>query len=73
MAGGPLARWVPCYDCLEKGRVTRALRLVEGVETDRYLCWRGHLFGVDYRRGPATQKEWPPSAELLASVRRQGP
>jgi hypothetical protein len=70
MAGGPLARSVPCYQCLEKGRVTRAFRLIEGVESDQYLCWRGHLFGVDYRRGPPSEKQWPPPKELKDALKK---
>lgn len=61
MAGGPLAQAVTCLPCLiDDSTTTKAERTVEGVETDQYRCEKGHTFGVDWRRGPATTPQWPP-------------
>jgi hypothetical protein len=49
---------------MDDGALTCATRVVEGVEADQYACDKGHRFGVDYTRGPATEAEWPPSQEL---------
>lgn len=68
MAGGPLAQEIPCFECLAEGKATRAERLYEGVEDDQYRCDLGHEFGVDYRRGPATQATWPLTPEQIAEV-----
>lgn len=68
MAGGPLAQEIPCFECLGEAVVSRATRLYEGVEDDRYECERGHTFGVDYRRGPATAATWPLTPEQIAEV-----
>ncbi len=65
MAGGPLAQEVTCFECLEAGKVTRAVRIYEGVEDDQYRCENGHVFGIDYRKGPATEPQWPPAPELV--------
>jgi hypothetical protein len=68
MAGGPLAQEIPCFECLGEGKVTKATRLHEGVEDDQYECERGHKFGVDYRRGEATEATWPMTPEQIAEV-----
>jgi len=68
MAGGPLAQEIPCFQCLGEGKVTKATRVVEGVEDDQYLCELGHQFGVDYRRGPATELTWPLTPEQAAAI-----
>jgi hypothetical protein len=69
MAGGPLAAFVPCMVCLRERRLTKASRIHEGVEDDHYRCELGHEFGMDWRRGPATEAQWPPSPELAAALR----
>lgn len=56
--------------CLEKGRLTRAIRVVEGVESDQYLCWRLHRFGMDWSRGEASERQWPPPRELRDAISR---
>jgi hypothetical protein len=61
VAGGPHAEAIACMECLGDGAITKAVRIVEGVETDQYRCERGHVFGVEYRRGPATEPQWPPA------------
>jgi hypothetical protein len=68
MAGGPFAQEIACLECLGERRVTRAIRIHEGVESDQYRCEEGHLFGVDYRRGPATEPQWPPHPDLIAAL-----
>jgi hypothetical protein len=68
MAGGPDAAIVPCMVCLDDNALTRATRTREGVETDQYRCERGHTFGLDWRRGPATRPQWPPDEALVAYV-----
>jgi lysyl-tRNA synthetase class I len=69
MAGGPFAEAIMCMPCaFEDHVVTRAVRTRDGVETDQYRCERGHEFGVEYRRGPATTPQWPPSESDLAAV-----
>lgn len=61
MAGGPHAHEVMCPTCFfDNATVTRAVRTSEGVETDQYRCDRGHTFGIDWSRGPATKPQWPP-------------
>jgi len=72
MAGGPHASVVPCSTCLWEHRtLTRAPRISEGIETDWYCCDRGHRFGIDYAHGgPPAEPQWPPSAELVASIER---
>jgi hypothetical protein len=71
MAGGKLARRVPCMECIAEGKITQAWRIYEGVEDDRYICWRRlHVFGMDWRAGPATESMWPPSVELIEAVRK---
>jgi hypothetical protein len=67
MAGGPHAEDVPCFECLDGGKVTKATRVCEGAETDQYVCELGHQFGIDYRSGPATGPQWPPPPELVAA------
>jgi len=67
MAGGPLAEEVPCFECLNEGKVTKATRVYEGAEDDHYVCELGHQFGIDYRKGPATEPQWPPPPELVAA------
>jgi hypothetical protein len=68
MAGGIHARVVPCMVCLGDDLLVKALRTYEGVEDDHYLCVRGHDFGVDWRRGPATEPQWPPDPALFAAL-----
>jgi hypothetical protein len=70
MAGGPLAREIICFECLEQGTVSRADRIHEGVEDDQYRCELGHQFGVDYRRGPATEAQWPPDPALVEALHK---
>jgi len=65
MAGGELAKNVPCMECLGDGLLTKAVRIYEGCEDDHYRCEKGHVFGMDWRRGPATEPQWPPAQELL--------
>jgi hypothetical protein len=68
MAGGALASEVPCMVCLTERKLTKATRVVEGIEDDQYLCSEGHQFGMDWSRGEAAEAQWPPSAELKAFV-----
>lgn len=73
MAGGPLAQEIPCFDCLAEGKVSKATRVHEGVEDDQYECERGHQFGVEYRRGPATEPTWPLTPEQIAAIEAMEP
>lgn len=69
MAGGRFATEVACLQCLYEDRVvTRAQRIHEGDETDRYQCEKGHVFGMDWLT-PALEPQWPPPAELLEDLR----
>ena len=52
--------------CIDEGRLVKAVRVHEGVETDQYGCERGHRFGMDFPRGPATEPEWPPPPDVVA-------
>jgi hypothetical protein len=52
--------------CLTERKLTKATRVYEGVEDDRYECSLGHEFGMDWSRGEATEPQWPPSADLVA-------
>ena len=70
MAGGPLVAYVPCMVCLTDGEITKATRVYEGHEADRYECEKGHEFGMDFPKGPATEAMWPPSPELAALAKR---
>jgi hypothetical protein len=71
MAGGPNAAVVPCDVCLfDEGMVTQATREHEGVESDEYVCARGHRFGVTYRGAPAPEPLWPPGPEVEAEAER---
>jgi hypothetical protein len=70
MAGGPHAHHVVCMECLTAGQLTRATRVYEGDEDDRYRCERGHEFGIDWGQGPATEPQWPPSPELEAFAKQ---
>lgn len=54
-------------DCLADGLLTEAIRIYEGYEDDRYRCEKGHVFGIDWRRGPAIESQWPPAPEFLAA------
>ena len=65
MAGGELAQHVPCMVCLSDGQITKAARIYEGAEDDRYRCEKGHEFGMDWRTGPATAPQWPPPPEFV--------
>jgi len=51
--------------CLDDGSAVRAIRTVEGVESDDYRCERGHTFSLDWQRGPATETQWPLPHDLL--------
>lgn len=73
MAGGPFATALPCFRCATAGLVTRAERTSEGLETDLYRCPNGHVFGVDWRRGPPTAPTWPPSPAEVAAIERLRP
>lgn len=64
MAGGPYASEAPCLECLSDGTVTKVIRVSEGAETDHYRCEKGHLFGMTFPKGPATEPMWPPPPEL---------
>jgi hypothetical protein len=56
--------------CLsDDNTVVRATRIREGVESDNYICEKGHDFGLDYRNGPATSPQWPPPPELAAALK----
>ena len=69
MAGGAHARIVPCMVCLgDDNQLVKATRTQEGVESDQYHCVRGHDFGMDWRRGPATEPQWPPDPALVAEL-----
>jgi hypothetical protein len=47
----------------------KATRISEGVETDWYLCEKGHRSGADWAHGgPPSEPQWPPSAELISQV-----
>lgn len=60
MAGGRYAAVVACMVCYgDDGILTRAWRVRVGVESDRYLCRRGHTFAMDWPE-PATEPQWPP-------------
>jgi hypothetical protein len=67
MAGGEFARDVACMVCLDDRVLTRAQRIYEGDETDRYRCENGHDFGMDWL-DPATEAQWPPPADILAGL-----
>jgi hypothetical protein len=57
MAGNEFTKVVPCIEC-----GARAQRTGEGVETDEYVCERGHYFLIDWSHGPQpTAPLWPPS------------
>jgi hypothetical protein len=58
-------------DCLEDGVLTKAVRIYEGSEDDHYRCEKGHKFGMDFRRGPATEPMWPPSQEMIEFAKQQ--
>ena len=51
---------------IDEGRLVKAVRRHEGVETDQYGCERGHRFAMDFPRGPATEPEWPPPPDVVA-------
>jgi hypothetical protein len=55
----------------EQGVAAKATRVNEGYETDHYVCAHGHRFGIDWARGPATEPQWPPPAELVEAARRE--
>ena len=49
--------------CLADGaKLTKATRVYEGAETDRYECENGHTFGMGWNE-PATEPQWPPGPE----------
>ena len=71
MAGGKLAEFVPCMVCMgDDNKLVKARRIYEGAEDDRYVCVRGHEFGMDWRGKPATEPQWPPPPELIAELGR---
>lgn len=49
----------------------KATRIYEGIEDDHYACEKGHHFGMDYRRGPATEPQWPPPQELVDAFKKR--
>jgi hypothetical protein len=57
-------------DCLMDGVLTKASRIYEGDEDDRYRCEKGHVFGMDFRKGAATEPMWPPAQEYVDFVGR---
>ncbi|MBX3233362.1 MAG: hypothetical protein KIT84_33745 [Labilithrix sp.] len=66
MAGGELAAEVPCMICLcDEGVWTKATRVFEGHESDRYVCEKRHEFGMDWRT-PPTERQWPPPGRARA-------
>ncbi|GEM_PF-1751967 len=69
MAGGPLAQEVACMVCLDEGKVTRATRIHEGVESDQYRCEAGHEFGMDWSSGPASEPQRPPPPEIVEAMK----
>jgi hypothetical protein len=70
MAGGPNAEAVVCMVCLSEDRtLTKAIRIYEGDEDDRYRCEKGHEFGIDWSREPATEPQWPPGPEYAELVK----
>lgn len=69
MAGGIHAEITACLVCMDDSRMlTRAVRTHEGYESDEYRCEKGHVFGIDWSSGPATEPQWPPPAELRAAL-----
>lgn len=65
MAGGEFAAEVVCMTCYgDDGVLTRALRVHEGYEADRYRCEKGHAFTMDWPE-PANEPQWPPPAGLF--------
>ena len=52
--------------------LTKARRIYEGDEDDRYRCERGHEFGMNWVRGPATEPQWPPVQELIDALAPKG-
>lgn len=54
----------------DHAQLTKATRIYEGDEDDRYRCEKGHTFGMDWRKGPATEPQWPPDPDLVAAFRR---
>ncbi|CAN5607745.1 hypothetical protein BH11MYX1_BH11MYX1_07720 [soil metagenome] len=69
MAGGKFAQFVPCSVCMEQRLLTKATRVREGVEDDQYRCERGHTFGLDWSKGPATELQWPVPQELADALK----
>lgn len=69
MAGGIHAATTPCFVCIDDLKaLTPAIRVREGQESDAYRCEKGHTFSIDWSSGPATEPQWPPSAELRAQL-----
>jgi hypothetical protein len=53
-------------ECIvEHNKLVKAPRTREGVEDDQYSCPRGHSFGMDWRKGPAEEAQWPPPQDLI--------
>ncbi len=71
MAGGPHAQLVPCSTCMwEAHEITKATRISEGVETDWYVCEKGHRFGIDFEHGgPPAQPMWPPGPDIIEAMK----
>jgi hypothetical protein len=61
MAGGEFAAELPCSECAQARKLSRAWRTYDGSETDWYECEEGHKFGIHWRQLP-TEPLWPPSA-----------
>jgi len=56
-------------ECMGEGVITEAMRIVEGVEADHYVCLLGHLFGMTWR-APAEISMWPPPPELVEAIKK---
>lgn len=72
MAGGPNAEHIACMTCmLEDRAVVKATRISEGVETDWYLCEKGHQIGAEWAHGgPPSEPQWPPAPELVEALKK---
>jgi hypothetical protein len=68
MAGGPLAEYVTCRVCRDEGKLTKATRFYDGIESDAYRCEKGHESWIDWRNGPATAPQWSPSSESSTTL-----
>jgi hypothetical protein len=55
-------------ECLGERELTKATRVHDGIESDQYVCEKGHRFGIDWRGKPAEAPQWPPSPELVEVI-----